>query len=169
MLNWLIKAGGKPLINTIHKIGQQIWRDTAIPKEWTKSILILIPKRGDLKKCENYRTISLIKHSDKILLSVLLQRLRSKIELHLSEEQAGFRKDCNTIQQILCLRLIAEKHCEVNREVFNCFVDFRKASDLAWNKGLWTVLKSYGSSHKLIKSLQNIYKDATAAVMVNGS
>ena len=121
-----------------------------------------------MKKYEHYRTISLINHSSKILLSVLLQRLKHEIEPHLSEEQAGFRKDRSTVQQILCLRLIAEKHREVNREVFNCFVDFKKAFDLVWHEGLWAVLKSYGVSQKLITIIHNIYKDATAAVMVNG-
>ena len=71
-------------------------------------------EKSDLKKCENYRTFSLVNHSSKILLSVFLQRLRSEIEPHLSEEQAGSRKDCNTIQQILCLRSSTEKHREVN-------------------------------------------------------
>jgi len=31
------------------------------------------------------------------------------MEMHLEEEQAGFRKDRNTMHQILILRLIAEK------------------------------------------------------------
>ena len=32
----LMKAGGKPQINICRKICQQIWRDTALPTEWTK-------------------------------------------------------------------------------------------------------------------------------------
>ena len=70
----LTKAGGESLVAMFHELCQKIWRSTVIPAEWTKSLLILIPKKGDLKKCENYRTISLINHSSKILLSILLQR-----------------------------------------------------------------------------------------------
>ena len=120
-----------------------LWERHSNSERMDKSILILIPKIGDLKKCENYRTISLINYSSKISPSVLLQRPRSEIKSHLSEEQAGFRKDHNTIQQILCLWLIAEKQREVNRGVFNCFVDFKKAFDLVWHEGLWSVLKSF--------------------------
>src|SRR5664279_6069354 len=60
---------------------------------------------------------------------------------YLSDEQAGFRKERSTVQQILCLRLIAEKHREVNKQVYNCFVDFKKAFDLVWHDGLWAVLR----------------------------
>ena len=112
--------------------------------------------------------MSLINHSSKILLSILLQRLKGEIEPYLSEEQAGFRKERSTVQQILCLRLIAEKHREVNQDVYNCFVDFKKAFDLVWHEGLWAVLQSYGVSQKLITILKNIYREATAAGMVNG-
>ena len=93
----VMKAGGESLVAMFHELCQKIWKSTVIPAEWTKSLLILIPKKGDLKKCENYRTISLINHSSKILLSILLQRLKGEIEPHLSDEQAGFRKERSTV------------------------------------------------------------------------
>ena len=164
----LIKAGGEKLVELFHQLCQKIWREENIPTDWVKSLLILIPKKGDRKECGNYRTISLINHSSKILLTILLERLQGNIEPFLSDEQAGFRKDRSTVQQILCLRLIAEKHREVDQEVYNCFVDFKKAFDLVWHEGLWAVLRSYGINQKLITILQNIYKDTMAAVLVNG-
>ena len=48
----------------------------------------------------------------------------------------------------------------MDQEVYNCFVDFKKAFDLVWHDGLWAVLRSYGISLKLITLLRNIYKDA---------
>ena len=39
-----------------------------------------IPKKGDLKKCSNYRTISLIIHTSKILLRIILNRLIPQAE-----------------------------------------------------------------------------------------
>jgi len=47
----------------------------------------------------------------------------------MSEEQEGFRKDRNTIQQILILRLIALKAKRKGRKVYHCFIDFQKAFD----------------------------------------
>jgi len=45
----------------------------------------------------------------KVLMMVLLERLKAQMERHLSEEQAGLRKDRSTVHQFLILRLIAEK------------------------------------------------------------
>ncbi|CAM4865120.1 unnamed protein product [Rotaria socialis] len=45
----------------------------------------------------NYRTISLINHTGKILLTVLLNRLKRYLGPYLSEEQAGFRQDRSTV------------------------------------------------------------------------
>jgi len=39
----------------------------------------------------------------------------------MADEQAGFRKDRSTVQQILALRLIAEKARRKGKKIFNCF------------------------------------------------
>jgi len=43
----------------MHRIGLcvAIWETGEWPEEWTFSTLIPLPKKFDLKKCENYRTM----------------------------------------------------------------------------------------------------------------
>jgi hypothetical protein len=36
-----------------------VWRERRVPKEWADSVLIPIPKKGDLSSCDNWRGISL--------------------------------------------------------------------------------------------------------------
>ena len=60
---------------------------------------------------------------------ILTERLRSQIEEHMVDEQARFRKDRSTVQQILALRPIAEKARRKGKKIFSCFVDFKKAFD----------------------------------------
>ena len=62
----------------------------------------------NLTDCANYRTIALISHASKVLLTIILERLKAILDPCMSEEQGGFRKDRNTVQQILTLRLINE-------------------------------------------------------------
>ena len=72
--------------------------DKEWPKEWTQSLVIPLPKEGNLKQCQNYSTISLISHPSKIMLRVILNRLKDKAEELLAEEQADFRP--GTVEQI---------------------------------------------------------------------
>ena len=117
---------------------------------------------------QNYRTIALLSHVGKVLMMVLLERLKAQMEPHLSEEQAGFRKDRSTIHQILILRLIAEKAKRKGRHILNCFIDFRKAFDSIKHDVTWATLRSYGVGARLIKILQNICEISQSAVRVGG-
>ena len=160
----LIQAGGEVLIDHIHAICQKAWEQERMPEEWTKSVIITIPKKGDLRECSNYRTISLMNHMSKVMMMILLERLKPQLEPYLSEEQAGFRKDRSTIQQILTLRLMAEKALEKGNKIYNCFVDFQKAFDTIKQNVIWAVLSSYGIQAKLIRVLQQLYEQSKAAV-----
>ena len=64
-----------------------------------------------MKKCENYRTISLIFQASKILL-IIIVRMNPQAEEILAEEQAGFRKKRKTREHMLNSRILAEKHIE---------------------------------------------------------
>lgn len=64
-----------------------------------------------------------------VFLIILLRRLQHQLELYLAEEQAGFRKDLSTVQQILLVRLLAEKAKRKGKKIYNCFIDFQKAFD----------------------------------------
>ena len=162
----MLQAGGEPLSRQIHKLCNKAWHEGTIPEEWGKSILVPIPKKGDLSNCSNYRTISLINHTGKVLLIVLLNRLKSHLDPYLSEEQAGFRKDRSTIHQILTLRLLAEKAKRQGKKIHNCLIDFQKAFDTIKHKIIWAVLKSYGVNTKMVTLLQKIYEKSQTAVRI---
>ena len=84
--------------------------DAGMAKDVLKSLIITIPKKGDLKKCENYRTISLICHTSNIILRIIINRMNRQEEEILAEEQAGYWKKRNTREHILNNRILAEKH-----------------------------------------------------------
>ena len=68
----------------------------------------------------------------------------------LSEAQAGFGPGRSTVDQIFTLRQLAEKYSEFSKQLFVCYVDFRKAFDSVWRKGLWTVVRHYGYPEKIV-------------------
>ena len=65
-----------------------------------QSLIIRLPKKGNLQICQNYRTISLISHPSKVMLKIPLNRLKLQAEEIIAEEQAGFRMGRSTTEQI---------------------------------------------------------------------
>ena len=105
----LVQAGGETMIDVLTEICNRIWRTREWPTPWTQSLIIILPKKGNLELCQNYRTISPISHSSKVMLKVILNRLKPQAEEIIAEEQAGFRAGRSTTEQIFSLRILCEK------------------------------------------------------------
>ena len=63
-------------VQVLHSICQQIWKTHQWPQDWKRSIFIPILKKGNAKKCSNYRTIALILHASKVMLKIFQARLQ---------------------------------------------------------------------------------------------
>ena len=49
----MLKAGVVELTKQIHRLFCKIWEIETIPEEWSKSIIVTLPKKGDLGKCSS--------------------------------------------------------------------------------------------------------------------
>ena len=96
----LVQAGGEDVITALTTICDKIWHTGECPTSWTQSLVITLPKKGNLQQCQNYRTISLISHPGKVMLKIILNRLKLQAEKIIAEEQAGFRTGRSTTEQI---------------------------------------------------------------------
>ena len=165
----LVQAGGEDMITVLLKICNKIWQTGDWPTPWTQSLVITLPKKGNLQQCQNYRTISLICHPSKVMLKILLNRLKPQAELIIAEEQAGFRAGRSTTEQIFNLRLICEKYLQHQQDLYHVFVDFKKAFDRVWHAALWATMRFYNINANLIRVIEQLYNKATSAVYYNGS
>ena len=96
-------------VKVLRSIYQQIWKTQQWPQDWTRSVFILIPKKGIARECSNYRTIALISHASKVMLKILQARLQQYVNHELPDIQAGFRKGRGTRDQIANIHWIMEK------------------------------------------------------------
>ena len=119
----LLASRGESVVKAYTGICNHVFETGNWPKEWTASIVIPLPKKGNLRKCNNYRIISLIRHPSKILLKVIVERLQPQAEAIVSEEQAGFRKVRSITEQIFNLRVMCEKFRQSGKPVYHNFVD----------------------------------------------
>ena len=74
--------------------------NSAVAKNWKRSVFIPIPKKGNAKECSNYHTIAFISHTNKVTLKILQARLQQYVNHELPDVQAGFRKGRGTRDQI---------------------------------------------------------------------
>ena len=61
-------------VKVLHSICQHIWKTQRWPRDWKRSVFILIPKKGNAKECSNYHTIELISDASKVMLKILQAR-----------------------------------------------------------------------------------------------
>ena len=85
-----IKAGGRTICHAIHKLIISIWNKEELPEEWKELIIVPIYKKGDKTDCNNYRGISLLPTTYKILSNILLSSLIPYAEEVIGDHQCGF-------------------------------------------------------------------------------
>ena len=72
----MIKTSRIARIAYYHKICMKIWNTGEWPEEWKRTVLIILPKKGDLQLSSNHRTILLISHPSKIMLKIIMKRMK---------------------------------------------------------------------------------------------
>ena len=150
----LVQAGGEDVITALTTICNRIWQTGEWPTPWTQSLIITLPKKGNLQQCQNYRTISLISHPSKVMLKVILNRLKPQAEKIIAEGQAGFRAGRSTTEQIFNLRILCEKYLLHQQDLYHVFIDFKKAFDMVLHVAMWTTMKKYNINRKPYPSHQ---------------
>ena len=131
------------------------------------SIFIVLPKKPRATECSDHRTISLMCHTLKLLLLIILKRITNKINVNVGPEQAGFRKDSGTREGIFNLRLITEKYLEKQKDIYACFIDYSKAFDTVKHQELLQCLKTTDIEKNDIALIANLYWQQKTIVKIN--
>ena len=72
---------------------QQIWKTQQWPQDWTKAILIPIPKRGNTEECANHQAITLSSHARKVMLKILHARLQHYANQEVQMSKLGLEQE----------------------------------------------------------------------------
>ena len=130
------------------------------------SVYITLPKQPRATDCSNFRTISLMPHVLKIFLKVIQDRIGGKIYKEVGQTQFGFRPGSGTREGIFCFNILAQKHIEVNQDLFTCFIDYSKAFDRVHHDQLINCLEKIGIDGKDIRVIANLYWHQKAAIRI---
>jgi hypothetical protein len=109
-------------------------------------VIHALHKGGDALQFENYRGITVGLVLAKVFAMILEAQLSNWAEEKglRAKGQAGFRKDLHTTDNLYILRTLIEQNTHKRKNVYCCFVDFRKAFDTVPRDLLWQVLAEMG-------------------------
>ena len=85
----------------------------------------------------------------------------------LVDEQAGFRVERSTIDQIFALKEMIQGRRRKKCDTYCCFLDIKKAYGTVFREGLWRRLREVGVVGKMWRVLKNIYVNVESSVIVN--
>ena len=105
-----------------------------------------------------------LKHTGKLMLTILQPRLQQYVNRELPDVQAGFRKGKGTRDQIANISWVIKKAREFQKNIHFCFIDYARAFDCMHQHKLWKILQEMGIPDHLTCILRNLYsgQEATA-------
>ena len=166
----LVKAGGEDMTDILTSICYKIWKTGEWPTTWAQSLVIALPKKGNLQLCQNYRTISLISHHSKVMLKIILKRLSHKQKGSLQKSKQVSEPEGASQNKYSISGSSTRNTCSISRlhNPYNVFIDFKKA-DMVWHEALWATMRKYNINASIIRAIVNLFDKAQSAVLFSGS
>ena len=96
---------------------------------------------------------------------LILNRIRSAIDVKLRKNQNGFRPKRTTVAQILTLRRLIEGVQANNLPTVLTFIDFKKAFDSIHRGKMVKILKAYGIPTNLLRAIESMYTNTKTKVI----
>ena len=112
-----IPAGDRTIFCEIHKLIISVWKEE-LPEEWKEFIIVPICKKGNKTDYSNYRGISLLPTTYKILSNILLSRLAEEI---IGDHLCGLQRNRSAADHIFCIRQMLKKKWEYNEALHQLF------------------------------------------------
>ena len=137
-----------------------------MPEELRESTDVPMYKKGDRTDCSNYRVMSHLTTTYKILSNILLSRLTPYAEEIIGYHQCGFRRNRSNTDHIFCIRQVLEKKWEYKETVRQLFTDFKKVFDSVRREVLYNILMEFGIPKKLIRLIKMCLTETYSRVRV---
>ena len=162
---------GKTAKKKLLQLYNSTWKTGKIPDIWKKAFIVPIKKEGkQANEAANYRPISLTSCMCKLVERIINSRLMWYLENYnvLINEQAGFRRHRSTENQVTYISQEIEDSFQDGKKTIVVWVDFEKAFDKVWKKGLVCKLQKSKVSHNMLNWIQNYLKTRKARVTTQG-
>ncbi|CAF4695383.1 unnamed protein product, partial [Rotaria sp. Silwood2] len=105
----LLKSCGDETYRTLADLFTRCPKQRSIPTSWKNAKVIILHKKGDQEDLKNYRPISLLSIIYKLLTKIITKRLEKTLDYAQPTEQAQFRNEYSTVDNIQVVQQIIER------------------------------------------------------------
>jgi hypothetical protein len=156
-------------------IGQDIlkliisfWNSEQLYPELLQGIIRLLPKKLDKILIKDWRPLTLLQITYKIIAKLLAERLSPLQPGIISPRQTKFVPGRQILDSISIAYLIQEWAQQLKKPTLFLSLDFEKAFDRGDFHYLWTTMTKLGLSGKFLNLTKALFYGATAKIHING-
>ena len=139
---------------------------------WDMAEVIFLKKEGKdtYSKPGSYRPISITSYIGKLYEKIIANRITQHLKRNnlSDEDQEGFTEKRNTVRYLNRMNLEVKQDKNNNKTSIGLFVDFEKAFDSVWKKGLIYKLKKIGITGNILRLINNFLMSRKVTLKVNG-
>ena len=160
---WQIGASLTQIFNKSLNVGK-------IPKEWKLSNIVPIHKKGKKEHVENYRPISILCITSKVLERCILRNIRDHLKNLMDKNQHGFIRGKSCTTQLLEVLDQIGSYLDTNNQTDIIYLDMSKAFDKVNPQLLIFKLKNcFGITGKLLAWFESYLLNRKQRVTVHGA
>ena len=141
------------------------------PNAWCNEVITPIFKSGNKTDPGNYRGICVTSCLSKVFCLLLSNRLMKHLKTNKPVHKSQIRLQANaqTSDHLFALKYLIDTHvkAEYRRKIFACFLDFKKAFDSVWHKGLFLKLLQSQIGGHVYNLIKEMYNKTNCSVKLN--
>ncbi|CAI5528544.1 unnamed protein product [Closterium sp. Naga37s-1] len=140
----------------------------SLPASTKEAVTILLHKKGDKDSLNNYRPITLLNFTYKVLARVVADRMKKVLHRVISKEQYGFIPGRRLSDAVSLVADIIDAANKGDKDWFLPLVDFQKAFDSVSRGFLFETLEKMGFPPRFVGWVKGLHKETRTRLLING-
>ncbi|CAI6010414.1 unnamed protein product [Closterium sp. NIES-65] len=150
------------------QLAQNFAATATLPTSTKEAVTILLHKKGGRDQLENYKPITLLSFTYKVIARVVADRMKRVLHEVISPEQFGFLPGRKLSDAVGLVADVIEAARNKDHDWYLLLVDFRKAFDSISRDFLFTVLERMGFPSLFVDWVRGLHKDTRTSLLING-